>query len=248
MKMTGFLHTGKPKAIPWNRGRGGGMLKDPHGVSLGGTHGRSVSGSTAGSGSFGGSTGVAFGGSTGGSTDAGLREDVDTGRRPNASSIWKVVVFIVLITALALYAKSHWPSATSVFSLKGADKAINGANLAEQEQDFFIEFRLDREKTEKEQIDLVKQVMDDETASKEARDAATAQYLSMVDLMGKELRIEGILKAKGWDSLVFLSPDACTVVVKAPGLETKEATQIGDVVRRISRVKLENVTIIPVGK
>jgi hypothetical protein len=155
--------------------------------------------------------------------------------------LWKLAVFLIVVWILAFYAKLHWPEISAVFSLT-TDVPVTAI---QSEEDFFVEFRLDREKTEKEQLDLVKQVMDDKTASKEARDAAYAQYLQIVDAMGKELKIEGILKAKNIDSLVFLSSDSCTVVVRRAGLDPKEVAAIGDTVKRIAKVKPENITVIP---
>lgn len=155
--------------------------------------------------------------------------------------LWKLAVFVIVVGILAFYAKVHWPEISAVFSLKG--DVLTTAT--EPEENFFVEFRLDREKTEKEQLDLVKQVMDDTTASKEARDLAHAQYLQIVDAMGKQLKIEGILKAKNMDSLVFLSSDSCTVVVRRVSLDPKDVAAIGDTVRRIAKIKPENITVIP---
>ncbi len=159
-------------------------------------------------------------------------------------SIWKIAAFFLVVAGLVFYAKRHWPTIAPVMLV--GDGAEAGYNLS-QSEDYFIEFRLDREKTETEQIDMLRKVIDDPKASKETRDAAYTQYLSVADIMGKQAKIEGVLKAKGLDSLVFLSPDSCTVVVKAKELEQKEVTQIGDTVKKIGKTKLENITIIPVG-
>ena len=97
-------------------------------------------------------------------------------------------------------------------------------------------------------MDLVKKVMEDKNASPEVRDEAHLRYLDLVDAIGKELRIEGRLKAKGMDSLVFLSGDSCTVVIKTTALSEKDVAQIGDAVRRIARVSLQNITVIPTPK
>jgi len=65
------------------------------------------------------------------------------------------------------------------------------------------------------------------------------------DAMGKELKIEGILGAKGLEALVFLSGDSCTVVVKTTTLSERDVAQIGDAVRRIARISLQNITVVP---
>lgn len=163
-----------------------------------------------------------------------------TGLRVLKRVNWKVVLYIVLLGALLYYIASKWSQFALFFSDRGV---VPASTLAGEDTDFFVEFRLDREKTHKEQVDMVKAVMNDPKASKEARDAAHAQYLFLVDTMGKELKIEGLLKAKGWDSLVFLSPDACTVAVRAKSLTERDVAQIGEAVRKVTKLGLEKITV-----
>lgn len=153
--------------------------------------------------------------------------------------IWQILVFLLMVAGLLYYVSTK---AVDVVKLgEGNLTAVGGS----QTGDFFAEFRLAREKVQKEQMDLVKKVMEDKNASPEVRDEAHMRYLALVDAMGKELRIEGILKAKGLDSLVFLSEDSCTVVVRTTALTEKDVAQIGDTVRRIAKINTQNITVIP---
>ncbi len=170
---------------------------------------------------------------------AGFSSGVTTGgllRKIN----WKVILYFLLLGILLYYVISKWPQFALFFSDKSA---VPAGSRAGGDTDFFVEFRLDREKTHKEQVDMVKAVTNDSKASREARDAAHAQYLFLVDTMGKELKIEGLLKAKGWDSLVFLSPDACTVAVRAKSLNERDVAQIGEAVRKVTKLGLEKITV-----
>jgi hypothetical protein len=153
---------------------------------------------------------------------------------------WKTVLYILLLGALIYYVVSKWSQFALFFSDEGA---VPASSMTGGDTDFFVEFRLDREKTHKEQVDMVKAVMNDPKASKEVRDAAHAQYLFLVDTMGKELKIEGLLKAKGWDSLVFLSPDACTVAVRTRTLSERDVAQIGEAVRKVTKLGLDKITV-----
>jgi stage III sporulation protein AH len=153
---------------------------------------------------------------------------------------WKVVFYLVLLGLLLYYVGTKWSDFALSFSKGGS---VPASAEADGGSDFFVEFRLDREKTHKEQVDMVRAVMNDSRASKEARDAAHAQYLFLVDTMGKELKIEGLLKAKGYDSLAFLSPDACTVAVRATSLGERDVAQIGEAVRKVTRLGLEKITV-----
>lgn len=153
---------------------------------------------------------------------------------------WKVVLYFLLLVALVYYVVSKW-SQFALFSSE--DDAVPATSAVGGGTDFFVELKLDREKTQKEQIDMLKAVIDDPKAPKEAKDAAYAQYLFLVDAMGKELKIEGLLKAKGWDSLVFLSPDACTVAVRTKSLTERDVAQIGEAVRKVTRLSLDKITV-----
>lgn len=159
--------------------------------------------------------------------------------------IWRIIAFILLVASLLYYVSTRKPDYYG--SLKNFGVAVvdqRGTSISERE-DFFTEFKLSREKMQKEQMDLIKKVMEDEKASPKVREEAHLQYLALIDAMGKELKIEGILKAKGLDSIVFLFGDSCTVVVKASKLDENEVARIGDVVRRVARIGLQNITIIP---
>jgi len=158
---------------------------------------------------------------------------------------WRLFAFLVLVGVLLFYVVSRWQDFALTLSGGTAAVPASARETAEPEQDFFIEFRLDREKTQKKQVDMVKAVMDDTTASKEVRDAAYQQYLGIVDGMLKELKIEGLLRARKYDAIAFLSPDACTILVRAPSLDEKQVAQIGDAARKISRLTLDKITVIP---
>lgn len=167
---------------------------------------------------------------------------------PNARPLrsWRLLCFVLLVSALAVYVISKWQDFAMVLSgIADSVPAATGAGATTAGEDFLIEFKLDREKTEKEQVDMLKHVMDDTEAGKDVRDAARAQYLAIVDAMGKELKIEGLLKARGFESVAFLSSDACTVVVRSSSMDEKAVAQIGDTVHRVTRLSLEKITVIP---
>lgn len=159
---------------------------------------------------------------------------------------WRTLIFVVLVSVLLCFAISRWDDFSLLLSGRPAAlPAATGASTANGGEDFLIEFKLDREKTEKEQVDMLKVVMDDKDAGKEVRDAARAQYLLIVDALGKELKIEGLLQARGFESVAFVSSDACTVVVRSQSLDEKVVAQVGDTVRKVTRLSLEKITVIP---
>lgn len=156
----------------------------------------------------------------------------------------RLLCFVLVVGIIVFYVVIKWHELAPSLPF-GRSVATLGNTGDSPRENFFVEFRLEREKIQKEQLDLVKKVMEDQNASKEIRDQAYRQYLALVDAMGKERKIEGILKAKGWESVVVLSASDCTVVVKAANLQPSEVAQIADAVRRVAKIAPENITIIP---
>jgi len=173
------------------------------------------------------------------STGDVFRKSEEKTRRAKAQ-VYGALLFLVLVGVLLYYVTSQRPLITTVSRWASEDSSQGSGK-----EDFFTEFKVTREKVQKEQMDLVKKVIDDPKTSPKVREEAQLHYLAIIDAMGKEAKIEGILKSKGWDSLAFLSGDSCTVVVKAASLGEKEVAQIGDVVKRTAKIPLQNINVIP---
>ncbi|MFO7294509.1 MAG: SpoIIIAH-like family protein [Caldicoprobacter sp.] len=117
--------------------------------------------------------------------------------------------------------------------------AISSAN-------FFASYRLERENTRKEEIEYIRQILDNPASDPEIKKEAQAQLLEITKNMEKELAIEALIKAKGFkDVVVILHKDSVNVIVDKPDLQQEEVAQILDIVRRESGHKPENIKIIP---
>ena len=65
-----------------------------------------------------------------------------------------------------------------------------------------------------------------------------------MSLMAMETEIENLLKANGYiDAVALVDSDSATVVVPVT-LTKEEATRIGEIINRITKVRLERITII----
>ncbi len=166
--------------------------------------------------------------------------------KKSRKQIRQVLAFLLIVAGLLYYICRH--SIHAVNLQPGDYFQEDLTQIQANSKDFFVEFKLSREKIQKEQIDLVTKVINDKDASPQVRDEAHLQYLAIIDALGKELKIEGILQAKGLESLALLSGDSCTVVVNAINLDETAVAQIGDAVRRITRIGLQNITVVPTQK
>jgi len=109
--------------------------------------------------------------------------------------------------------------------------------------DFFIEYRLEREKIRSERSDLLRESIK-QAQSDDARTHAQDIVLKMIMEKQKETEMESLIKARGFtDSLVFIRDDSVNAIIKSNSLSREEVIQIADVISRVSGVKIENISI-----
>ena len=111
---------------------------------------------------------------------------------------------------------------------------------------FFVEYRFERENSRKKEIEYIKEIVDNPKSEVEMKNEAQAQLLEITANMEKELNIEGLLKAKGFnDSIVMFNQDYVNVIVDKEELAPEEVAQILDIVKRESGKTADNIKIIP---
>jgi stage III sporulation protein AH len=84
----------------------------------------------------------------------------------------------------------------------------------------------------------------DPQSDSERRAQFQNELQELIAKMGRETEIESLLKAQGYlDGLVILGDDAVTVVVPIT-LTREEAARVGEVVNRLTGIRLERITIV----
>ncbi|NLM25670.1 MAG: SpoIIIAH-like family protein [Firmicutes bacterium] len=108
----------------------------------------------------------------------------------------------------------------------------------------FAEYRIERERVRSRQLELFENIVSDASLSQERRQEAQNQLVELMSLMAMETEIENLLKANGYiDAVALVDSDSATVVVPVT-LTKEEATRIGEIINRITKVRLERITII----
>ncbi len=111
---------------------------------------------------------------------------------------------------------------------------------------FFRDFRFERESTRKEEVEYIREIVNNPKSDPEMKKEAQAQLLDITKNMEKELGIEALIKAKGFqDALVILHENSVSVIIDKQDLKPEEVAQILDIVKRESGEKPENIKIIP---
>jgi stage III sporulation protein AH len=118
-------------------------------------------------------------------------------------------------------------------STGAATGGTSGGGETAPASDFFADFRLERERTRGQQLEYLREMINNTKVDEASRKSAADEWLELTKQIGKELELEGLIKAKGWsDCVVFVQAQSCTVVVKADKLTQSDAARVGDIVVR----------------
>ncbi len=109
-------------------------------------------------------------------------------------------------------------------------EVINAENTVNR--DYFVEFRLSRDKLRANAIDRLDNIVTNEKTAEDLRSKAQEEIIKIGNISEKELQIEGLVKSKGFDdALVFLTDEDIKVVVSTEDLNEQEVVKILDIVK-----------------
>lgn len=110
---------------------------------------------------------------------------------------------------------------------------------------FFSEYRLEREKNRSKEVEMWEDIINNGSAEETFKNLAQQELVKIVALTDKEMIIENLIIARGFnDALVFLTDDSATVIVEAKELTTKDVAQIQDIVVRKTKLDAKNIKIM----
>lgn len=128
------------------------------------------------------------------------------------------------------------------------DQNENNQEEADEEDDssFFAEYRLERERTRSQRIDILNMVINNPNTAPEVRLDAQKELEQIAEKTETEMVVENLLTAKGFeDALLFIHDGSVDVIVKTTdGLTQAEAIQIRDIVARSLNIPMADVVII----
>ncbi|MBE0466255.1 MAG: SpoIIIAH-like family protein [Candidatus Desulforudis sp.] len=116
--------------------------------------------------------------------------------------------------------------------------------LVSAREDFFVEYRLERDMSRGRQVELLQSVARDAGTGEAQRAAAQERLVQITRDLEREMGLENILRAKGFrDAVVFFQEDLVTVIVPQP-LSEEQATGVINLVARGAGASPENVMVI----
>lgn len=128
---------------------------------------------------------------------------------------------------------------------KKEDKNQKAAEASKQTNDFFAQAKLDKQITRSKDMDALEAIAEDPNAAKDSKAKAYDQRMKLVQNSDRELRVETLLKEKGFsDVIAFFGDDgSLDVVVKSPNLTSVQTAQIADIVTRQANVEMDKLHI-----
>ena len=125
--------------------------------------------------------------------------------------------------------------------------AIQTAAKAEQDLDYFVQAKKDRQKALDEAQEIVEETLKSATATESEREAAFKTTGEIAERIEKANNIETLLKAKGFEKAVVVIGDSdVNVVVKSEGITTTQTLQIQDIVTAQTKTPLSNIKIVTI--
>ncbi len=145
----------------------------------------------------------------------------------------------------AVYVANKDASAKGKNNTATAGNEEKTATASKEANNFFAQAKMDRDVTRDKDIETMKGVYGDDTASKDAKSKAYAKMMKIVETSQKEANIETLIKEKGFNDVVALFSDdgSVDVVVKAPAISKADQAKILDIVARQGNVPFDKIII-----
>ena len=136
-------------------------------------------------------------------------------------------------------------------NVEGANSEATMFNLAKKEQsskeeeDFFVEYRIERDQSRSEQINLLREMINNPNSDKELKAKAQSKLLALTNNIEEEMEIESLIRARGYqDGIAFIHNESVEVIVASESLNQQDVAKIGDLITNTTGIALEEITII----
>ena len=157
------------------------------------------------------------------------------------SKKWKIIVLSCMIALLAITAVFNFVLTTGTIDVDQST-TVSSAN-------YFAQYRSERITTRNEELLQLDAIIASAGDNSEERSDALAMKIELTELTEKELLLESLIKAYGFEDAVVvigLESKNVNVIAKSQSLCTDDAILIYSIVQEEANVSPENVKIIPI--
>lgn len=109
---------------------------------------------------------------------------------------------------------------------------------------FFAEFRMERERIRSKQLELLREVANNQSNNQKVRDAAAMKLVQVSDMVEKEMQTETLIKSKGYrDCAVIVKTDTATIVLDVHQVSEEQQTEITELTTHATGLQKNQITI-----
>jgi len=156
--------------------------------------------------------------------------------------IFYTVMFLLVISGYFTFRSSNIALTTDEISgnievNQNNDELLPGEAVAVSVQnDFCMETKLDRETIRSKSTEILRSIINSDNSSEESKKEAENMIIKIANDMEKEMKIENLLHAKGFENCVaFITDDKITLTIKSENkLSENEIIKINDIIHEIT--------------
>lgn len=127
------------------------------------------------------------------------------------------------------------------------DEVTAEVDAALEEETFFVEAKMSRQKARDEAVETLAVMLQDATLSADQKTDLATRAADLAASIEAEGKIENLIKAKGFvDVMVYYDTERADVILKTSGLAPEEASQIKDIILKETQIAAENISIVEV--
>lgn len=160
------------------------------------------------------------------------------------------VVAVALIIGIAVYNRADdkgfdYSKGTGMQDVNSESGKGNETNNDDSVDTYFSSVELDRKRTRDEALEVLQSVVDNASASEQAKTEALAEITAIAKIMDAEANIETLIEAKGFaECVAVIKDDSANIVVKSDGLQAAQISQINEIVYEQAGISPVNIKII----
>lgn len=114
------------------------------------------------------------------------------------------------------------------------------------EEDFFVVFRLERDRSRSQQLDLLRELITGPDTEAAVLEESQRRIILITERMEKEMEVESLIRARGYeDALAFIHNDSIDIIVLHPhSLIEENVEEIADTASRVTGFPYQEITIL----
>ncbi|NLV16469.1 MAG: SpoIIIAH-like family protein [Syntrophomonadaceae bacterium] len=152
---------------------------------------------------------------------------------------------IVCALGAGIWQMGSWSTQVAERELETEPSVIPAAGTSwSQEESFFPYYRLQREKVRSQQLEILKEIINNPNTDEKSKQSAFTKLLAITNVMEMELKVEGLLKARGFqEGVVIIQEEGASVVISAQAFDEEKEARLKEGVAGVLKINSTQIDI-----